>query len=583
MSGRADSATTIAAVLIDALARHGLSDVVVSPGSRSAPLALAALDHPALTVHVRVDERTAAFLALGLAHGSRRPSAVVCSSGTATANHHPAVAEAAAAEVPLVVLSADRPPELRATGANQTIDQQGLYGQAVRFFHETGYHGQAYLRSVVAQAVGRAQGVGGPPGPVHLNVPLREPLVETGPQARQEAVAAVAQGSRPIVVGRAAEAAGPVTVPEALMSMRRGLVVAGDGALVGDVEAALTAAADLGLPVLAEPTSGLRTRAPALRCSHWLAGSTAFATAHRPDVVIQVGRPVLSRPVAALVASADHVVTVDPAGRWWDPQRLAGAVVPHDLGRLLTAALEQDIGAEEGWPAAWLDADAAAAAALDEVLDADGPTEPGVARDLAATLPDGAQLVVASSLPVRHLNQTMAPRSGLDVVGNRGASGIDGFVSTAVGAALGRDRTTGTGPTAALAGDLSILHDMTGLVIGDDEPLPSLPIVVLNNDGGGIFDLLPYSRDVDEQAFRRVLATPHGVTLHGLALTVGQAHTDLDDLAELRQVLDDAWSQPGITLVEVRTDTPSETRRHDAIQTAIQAAIQAAIDRPRGS
>lgn len=557
------SATVIGAVLIDALVGRGVRDIVVSPGSRSAPLALAALNHPHLRVHVRIDERTAAFLALGLARGSGRPAAVVCSSGTATANYHPAVLEADAAGVPLVVLTADRPPELRDAGANQTITQPGLYGGAVRFFHEVGHDATAYLRSVVGQAVGRAQGIGGPPGPVHLNIPLREPLVEAVPVAGEQ----ITDRAAPVPVRKH----GPEVfdMPEVLHTMRRGLVVAGEGTHADEVGAVLQAASNLGLPVLAEPISGLRRGTPAVRCGHWLAASKSFTAAQRPDVVIQVGRPVLSRPISALVASADAVVTVDPDGRWWDPQRLGGAMVDTTLKALLAATEGAGVAAEEGWLEAWLDADRHASGVLDAHLDGAGkPTELGLARDLSAAMPDGSQLVVASSLAIRHLNETMTPRAGLRAVGNRGASGIDGFVSTAVGAALGFD-----GQTAALAGDLSIIHDMTGLVIGPDEPVPSLPIVVINNEGGGIFDLLPYSQHVGQDAFRRVLATPHGVILHGLALTTGQVHTDLDDLAELSQALEDAWSQPGITLIEVQTDTPTETARYHTILAAVDEAL----------
>ncbi|CAN5351843.1 2-succinyl-5-enolpyruvyl-6-hydroxy-3-cyclohexene-1-carboxylic-acid synthase [soil metagenome] len=562
------SATHVGLVLVDELARQGITDVVISPGSRSAPLALAAAWDPRLRVHVRIDERTAGFLALGLARGSGRPAAVLCSSGTATAGYHAAVIEADAAGVPMVVLTADRPVGLRATGANQTITQAGLYGGAVRWAAEVGEGDERYLRSVTARAVARATGRW--PGPVHLNVPFTEPLLDTDSQAlaaMRRAVADAPGGS--VAVAPGGSVAIPVTPTDGadeaarLLAERPGLIIAGEGA-AGDADL-LPLAARLGLPVLAEPTSGLRLATPALRAGHWLAASPGFTADHRPEVVIQLGRPVLSRPIAALVAAADVVINCDPLDRGWDPQRLTTHAVVGRLQDWAAGVANRD----RTWLDRWLAADELASRVLDEALDGVGAiTELGITRDLGAAMPEGSQLVVASSLPIRHLNEVMRPRGGLRVIGNRGASGIDGFTSTAVGAALGFD-----GPTAALAGDLSVIHDLTGLVIGADEPMPSLPIVVLNNDGGGIFDLLPYSTHVDPGTFRRVFATPHGLPLHGLGLTMGHGFTHVDETAEFAQVLEDAWASPGITLIEITTDTPTETARHRAITAAVGEAL----------
>ncbi len=558
------TSSQVGQVLVHALRQGGVDQAVVSPGSRSAPiaLALAAVLDPT-DLHVRVDERTAAFLALGLARGSGQPVVVTCSSGTATANYLPAVIEADAAGVPLVVLTADRPPEMRHTGANQTIDQVGLYGGAVRFAADLsgvgGPDDEGYLRGMVAQAVASATGPW--PGPVHLNVPLREPLLDdTVDHAWAQAIQDRTGPSWTAVTP--ARTTVPAGHADRHLRGRPTVVVVGEGAV--GTEGLLPAAERLGMPVLAEPTSGLRADT-ALRCGHWLAATPAFVAAHRPEVVVQLGRPVLSRAVGALVASADDVVTLDPLGRGWDPGH-------HTTLRVPAAFADWTADATPGDPAfldAWRRADDVAARVLDQTVDAaPHPTEIGVARDVAAAVPDGGTLVVASSLAVRNLNEAMRPRTGLRVLGNRGASGIDGFTSTAVGVAL-----TSDGPTVALAGDLSIVHDLTGLVVGPDEPVPSLPIVVVDNGGGGIFDLLPYGTAVEPATFRRLFATPHGVPLHGVAITLGHGFAHVDERTELAQVLEDAWGTPGITLIEVTTSTPTETARRREIARRVGSAL----------
>lgn len=576
------SATVLARTLIDELARQNVREVVIAPGSRSAPLALAAAARPSLRVHVRVDERSAAFLALGLARGAAdgMPVAVVCSSGTATANFHPAVLEADAAAVPLLLLTADRPAELREVGANQTTHQRDLYGPALRWsgeVHDVADDGR-YVRSVASRAVAEAAGrLGRAPGPVHLNVPLREPLlpaadeVFTLPDPRPDAAYTTtpAPGAWP-AAGLGRPAAEAVLAPR-----RRGLLVAGDGA-AGD-DATLELADRLGWPVLAEPTSGLRRRAPALRAGHWLAAHEPFVATHTPEVVVLLGRPVLSRPIEALIARAGTVVVCDPHGRWWDPGRHAALLVPAALQAWAAPLRDRPPTEDRSWLEAWLTADRAAAAAVDEVLDADPDAlELRIARDLAAALPDSGLLVAASSLPIRHLNEVMAVRSGPRVTGNRGVSGIDGFVSTAVGAALGH-----RGPTAALAGDLSVVHDLTGLLLGPAEPRPGLPIVVLDNGGGGIFGLLPYG-GLDRAVFERLFATPQPVDLGALAAAVGIRHEPVDDPAALPAQLAAAWAGDGPTLLHVRADRAGTVRAHARLRDAVAARLGDGADGSEG-
>ena len=539
--------TALATVLVDELARCGLAEAVVAPGSRNAPLAMALWEHAErsagrLRLHVRIDERSAAFLALGLAKVSGRPVAVVCTSGTAAAHFHAAVIEAGEAGVPLLVLTADRPPELRGTGANQTIDQLKLYGDAVRWFCEVGVPEarpgmNAYWRSLACRAWASASGAAGTaPGPVHLNLPLREPLVpatagagDPGGEGRGagdpgEGLAGEATGWPEPLAGRPGggpwTVIGGTTAPAALELpwTERGVVICGDGS--ADPAALQQLAGEAGWPVLAEPSSGARAGPNAPAAYPYLLDSPEFVAAHRPDLIISAGLPGLSRGQLAYLKAASpsgaaprHVVVAQAPGRWADPARTAT-----DVAAAVRLAGPGPSGST-GWLASWLAAGEAAAAAAAGILGADDAlSEPRLARDLAAALPDGALLWAASSLPIRDLDQQMAPRAGVTVLANRGASGIDGLISSACGAALAHQRAGG-GPAVALLGDLAFLHDAPGLFAGPDEPRPDLVLVVVNNDGGGIFSLL-------EQAafpgpFERVFGTPHRGALAQAAAAAG--------------------------------------------------------------
>ena len=609
-------ATAFAATLVDELARCGLAEAVLAPGSRSAPLAMALWDRsvqgqgsgtrsgspapgqgpatesrdltaqrgapggrppgPALRLHVRIDERSASFLALGLAKASRRPVALVCTSGTAAAHFHGAVIEASEAGVPLLVLTADRPPELRGTGANQTIDQLKLYGDAVRWFCEAGVPEarpgmNAYWRSLACRAWAAAAGAdGGFPGPVHLNLPLREPLVPGVPdEAGQESGAG---GWPEPLEGRPAGApwtsfpgASPAGTALELPWTERGVIICGDSC--ADPAALLHLAGQAGWPVLAEPSSGARAGPMSLAAYPYLLDSPEFVAGHRPDVIVSAGRPGLSRAQLGYLnpaAPVRHVVVAQGPGHWADPARSGTDVAP---------AVRQAGGpgaAGTRWLASWRAADAAAGAAAAAILD-DGETrsEPRLARDLAAALPDGALLWAASSLPVRDLDRQMAPRAALTVLANRGASGIDGLTSAAAGAALAHQRAGG-GPAAALLGDLAFLHDAPGLFTGPGEPRPDLVLVVANNDGGGIFSQL-------EQAeyggpFERVFGTPHGASLGSLAAAAGLPALTVDRAGDLPGALRGS----GIRVVEVRTSREAGAELRRKLREACTAAAAAA-------
>lgn len=540
--------TALARVLVDELIRAGVREAVLSPGSRSAPLAFALHDADRagrLRLHVRIDERSAAFLALGLTKASGRPVPVVTTSGTATANLHPAVLEASHSGVPLVVLTADRPPELRGTGANQTVDQVGLYGGAVRLFAEVGAPdrraGQnAYWRALACRAIACATGaLGTAPGPVHLNLGLREPLVPSGGDW-VEPLDGRPDGATWTSFVRAA---GPAVVDDL---PPRTVVVIGDCA--GDLaSAALLLAERRGFPVVAEPSSSV-VGIPAAE----LVLATGWLDRHTPDRVLVVGRPTLSRVVARLVgaAPADVVAT---AGEWPDPARRAS--------RVLAAVPSPDGPVAPGWLDSWRAAGDLARKVVDEAL-GDELSEPAVAAEVVAAA-DGL-LVVGSSKPVRDLFLA-GGRDGLRVLANRGAAGIDGMVSTAIGAALAHG-----GRTLALLGDLTFLHDGNGLVLGPDEPRPDLTIVVVNNDGGAIFGLLEQGAEEHAETFERVFGTPHGVDLGALCAATGTAYSLATTRQELRATL---RAGSGLRVVEVRTDRAAAIDLDRRLRAAVAAAL----------
>jgi len=552
--------TALSATLADELIRSGLREVVLAPGSRSAPLAIEfhrRAQAGDLRLSVRIDERSAAFCALGLAKASGLPAAVLCTSGTAAAHFHAAVIEADESAVPLLVLTADRPPELRGTGANQTIDQLRLYGPAVRWFCELGVaedrSGQeGYWRSAACRAWGLASGsAGGVPGPVHLNLAMREPLVPDMPPGT------AGEGARGARGGRAPWTT--FTAVAELPAAERGLIVCGDGDY--DPGPLLGLAEQAGWPVLAEPSSNARTGPCALGAYQYLLADPGFVAAHQPEVIVSAGRPGLSRGQLALLRSAGlgrHVVIAQGPGRWSDPARSATAVAGSvRLAGTSSPSSGLRPGRLSGWLSEWLDADRAAGAAVDAILDADGAlSEPRLARDLAAALPDGALLWAASSLPIRDLDQRMTPRTGLRILASRGASGIDGLVSSAIGAALAH-QAAGGGLAVALLGDLALLHDAPGLIVGPGEPRPDLCVIVVNNDGGGIFSML-------EQAafpgpFERVFGTPHGARIAELAAAAGLPYRRIARAAELPEVLATAAPRgTGIAVVELTTDRAAQ-------------------------
>jgi 2-succinyl-5-enolpyruvyl-6-hydroxy-3-cyclohexene-1-carboxylate synthase len=550
-----------ALVLVDELVRQGVRHAVVAPGSRSTPIALALLEATRVTVHTRVDERSAAYLALGIAKASGDIVPVLCTSGTATSYFHGAVMEADLSCIPLLVLTADRPPELHGIGANQTVEQHGMYGNAVRWapdieVPESRPDAVRLWRSMIAEAAEHCLGDHAtPPGPVHLNLPLREPLTPTEdgigfPYDLAEG-ANEPRGAHPITK----PATPSWSLTERLAGVTQGVVVAG-GRRSGSTASLHDFAQQAGWPLIAEPHSGARYGPMALRSTDALLRNLDFTSTHRPDLVVVVGRVGLSRALLDWLATVPHIV-ISPDGGRWDVSRTAKAVITCPVEALAEIEIEP---ADPEWAQAWLTASAEVSDAIDAMLDASPAlSEPQVARDVAALIPDGGALVVASSMPIRDLDLVMRPRAGMQIFANRGVSGIDGFVSTAQGIAIARN---GVGPTVALCGDLSLLHDINGLMPGPDARA-DVTYVVINNDGGGIFSLLPQASSVDPAAFERLFGTPHGMSLERVAAAYEVDYTYVSTAAELMAAL---ASYGGVRIIEVRTNRAENAALHERLR-----------------
>ncbi len=504
----ATSATDLARSVVQALIDAGVTEVVVAPGSRNAPLSFAAYDAAnagLIRLHTRIDERTAGFLALGLTKVGAR-AAVVCTSGTAVANLHPAVLEAAHAGVPLVLVTADRPARLRGTNANQTTDQVGIFGPLVETHDFDGG------TPVPALASG---------GPTHLNVQLDDPLVpgDTWQPAKWE--------KSPREVGEDA--------PRELPLGPRTVVVAGDGAR----QLARQLAESAGWPLLAEPTSGSRTGRNALRCYRLLLDTSLAARIER---VVVFGRPTLSRPVTQLLAREGvEVVAVPTRGVWADRP------FPVD------STIEQPTAAPDdpAWLGEWQAADRSVSGQLDRLLREEPDLTPyEVVGAVSRSVPPGGLLLVGASSPIRDLDLMARPYPVGErrrVIANRGLSGIDGTVSSAIGAALGRPHGT---LNVALMGDVTFLHDSNGLLLGPGEVRPDLTIVVVNDDGGSIFSMLEQGDPTHSAGFDKLFGTPHGVDVASLCAASRTPHWRVEHLAELEQAL--ASPNGGIEVVEVR-------------------------------
>ncbi|TYL54800.1 2-succinyl-5-enolpyruvyl-6-hydroxy-3-cyclohexene-1-carboxylic-acid synthase [Nocardioides sp. BGMRC 2183] len=515
------STAELAAAVVERLVADGVSEVVLAPGSRNAPLAFAlfAADRAGrLRLHTRIDERSAGFLALGLTRVGARAAAVT-TSGTAVANLHPAVLEALHAGLGLVVVSADRPARLRGTGANQTTDQVGIFGTPVPT-HD------------VADPVGLAAVADVTDGPLHLNVQFDVPLVPS-PETYLESssMGPKRQLDGPETPARRARNANSTLLPRG----PRTVVVAGDDA--GPPARVLAERA--GWPLLAEPTSGARTGTHALRTGRLLLGTSL---GERIERVVVFGRPTLSRPVTRLLAREDVEVLVVPGRGWWPP-------APPGSTAIDPPRWDEPEPDDPEWFAAWTEADRALGRRIDAELAGTAALTPyDVAGAVFRALPASGLLVVGASSPIRDLDLMARPAPVGErrrVIANRGLAGIDGTVSSAIGSALGRPHSS---RALALMGDLTFLHDQNGLILGPHEPRPDLTIVVPNDNGGAIFAMLEQGAPEHAEAFDRLFGTPHGVDLAATCAAVRVPHLRVTSRPELEQAL--ATPNGGIEVIE---------------------------------
>jgi 2-succinyl-5-enolpyruvyl-6-hydroxy-3-cyclohexene-1-carboxylate synthase len=572
---------------VDELTRAGVHHFCVCPGSRSTPLALAIARHPDIRLWMHLDERSAAFFGLGLARAGRQPVALLCTSGTAAANFLPAVVEAAQARVPLVVLTADRPRELRDCGAPQTIDQVQLYGSQVKWFFDLEEPlGEPELirhaRVVACRAVATARQ--GPPGPVQVNLPFREPLVPRRPEAWPPG-SEPRPGGRPYVqvepARRAPAGAQVARLADELRPAGRGLIVCGpqdDPTLAP----AVTALAErLGYPILADPLSGLRRgkyRGRLVLDSYdAFLRDQEFVDQNGPELVLRFGAMPTSKPVLLFLQRhvASRQIVVDGDGGWLDPTLLATDLVQAD-GPALCSALVEALGdptsappERAAWQAAWLRADHLTRAILQEALgECDELFEGRVFAELDELLPAGATLFAGNSMPVRDLDTFFSGRrAAVHLLGNRGAAGIDGVVSSALGASAAQ-----AGPLVLVIGDLSFYHDSNGLLAARRHGL-DLTVILLNNDGGGIFSFLPQA-DEPEQ-FETLFGTPHGLDFRPLAETYGARYSRVTDWDGFRAATRAGLAGGGLHVVEVPTERQRNVELHRRLWPRVAAALAA--------
>ena len=570
------------------LVAAGVTDAVVCPGSRSTPLALALRTAAGLRVRVLLDERAAGFFALGIARTSGRPVVLLATSGTAVAEFHPAVIEAEQSRVPLIVLSADRPPELRDRGAPQTIDQERIYGRAAKWYAELPlFDGdpatEAHVRSLAGRAVATA--VAGPAGVVQLNAPFREPLLPDAPLLAGDGSLPTPSVSTPFT---SAIAGRPVLDEELVAELAallgrtpRGLIVAGPDD-DPELPAALAGLAlATGFPILADPLSGLRTgphdRSRVVSRADQLVRPGPWIDAHRPDLVIRTGAMPTSKPILQLLERVrPGLVVIDADGGWREPALLPVTFVHADAAvtaRALTVRLGSNVR-RTSWTRDWIDAERAAVRAMDAWLAAlDEPFEGTPFPALAAALPDGAVLWAGNSMPVRDLDGWLpTTERAITVRSNRGANGIDGVVSTALGSAAASD-----GPVALVVGDVSFIHDLNALVISKLHDL-SATIVLVNNDGGGIFSFLPQAQPGVPagsglpEHYEELFGTPHGVDVAPIVTALGGEHRCVTH-GELEAAIRESIGRHGVRVLELRTDRARNVELHREAAAAVQRAL----------
>ena len=582
--GAAAAAAAVLRAFVEELVRAGVREAVVCPGSRSTPLALTLAAHDGLTVRVLLDERSAGFFALGTARTAGRAVVLLGTSGTAVVNFAPAVVEASLARVPLVVLTADRPVELRDRGAPQTIDQVGLYGRHVKWSSELPLPDDtpqtlAHVRSVAGRAV--AVALAGPAGPVHLNAPFREPLIPAGELGAWADLpgapfAAATMGPRRLPDTEVARLADRVAANP------RGLIVAGPMEPAAATVAAIARlAATSGYPILADPLSGSRAghhdRTHVVARGDQLVRPGPWIHAHEPDIVIRFGAMPTSKPIVELLQrTSPELYVIDGDGGWREAAIVPATFIHADAAGTaedVTTALEVRGPADQSWAADWQAAESAADRAMTTWLAGlDEPFEGAPFAHLADVLPDGAVLWAGNSMPVRDLDGWL-PSTGraLRVHSNRGANGIDGVISTALGSAA-----VAGAPVVLVVGDVSFLHDLGALVTARLTSV-NLTVVLIQNDGGGIFSFLPQAvADAPgvglPEHYELLFGTPHGIETGPIVEAMGHRHERVD-ARSLPAALRAAVGRTGVTVLELRTDRARNVELHRAASAAVAAAL----------
>ena len=571
--------TALASAFVEELARGGLRHAVVSPGSRSTPLAIALWRQPEIEVSVIVDERSGAFFALGAAQATRAPVALLCTSGTAAANYHPAICEADESAVPLVTLTADRPPELRGIGAGQTTDQIKLYGESVRWFCEVGTHeadddGLLHYRSVACRALAAARGETRP-GPVHLNLPWREPLAPLpveGAVTASDPLALQGRDGRPLTAVTSIDLEPSAFLLDEMAGhigdAISGVIIAGRQLDPELREPLAHLARASGFPILAEPTSQLRygphDRPYVVSTYDLLLRDEHFARSVVPDLVLRFGEMPTSKPLRSwLSASGADQIVIDPYGGWNEPTDRAAAILradPTELAAGWAARLEKE---ERPAPQRWLDAESAAREAINASVTGDEISEPALHVAIGHAHRNGDLVYTASSMPIRD-QEAFLPTGETDALFlcNRGTNGIDGLVSSGIGAAHASGR-----PTTIITGDLGLLHDIGGLAALRDVSVP-VRVVVIDNDGGGIFGFLPQAEALGEDEFEALLGTPQGIDIAKAAALFDLPHRRLKSLTELPDAL-----AAGTGLVEVEVEGDGNVELHRRLSAAVSEAI----------
>ena len=570
-----------AGLIVEELVRSGVDFFCVAPGSRSTPLVAALAANPKAESLIHFDERGTAFAALGYARATGRPAAWITTSGTAVANGLPAVVEAATDGVPMILLTADRPPELRETGANQTVVQPNIFGGYVRWSFDLPAPDltidPAMVLTTVDQAVYRARR--SPRGPVHLNLMFREPFLPDPEEPTEDVFlpARWRESLEPFTRYAAAEPtpdAGEIgRLREKLRGVERGLVVAGRLRSREQGAAALRLSEALGWPILPDVSSQMRlgTSSANLVAYHdALLADKAFADAHAPEAVLHVGGRALSKRLERFLAASrpdPYIVVRDNPFRL-DPGHMATHSIEAGIVRFcdaLAGAGERSTG-DTSWTESWRGASKTVDVALERAFAGTGGlNEPLVARLISRHVPDGHGLCVASSMPIRDLDTFAAPDGAVSpVAANRGASGIDGTVATAAGFARGLGR-----PATLLIGDLALLHDLNSLALLRDLPVV---VVVLNNDGGAIFSFLPVARH--EEFFEPYFGTPQGLSFEHAAPMFGLGYARPSSETEFIETYRAACDRNGPTLIEIRTDREENVELHRRLLSEVSEALR---------